>query len=191
MSRPTRLPIPFALACLAAAPPASQPATDDVVSLGDDAIRFHAPPAPRWTVGAGGEASSDKVMFITDDRTSAFQVEIATFTVTPATAGQIAAGLAKSLLAMRQKAGTPIVMPPTVEHDRRFDIVIHERYRAGQSVVDGLHLIKSVGPNRTVMVAASCVSPDAAVVTAAQDAAKASLASARFNKRSPPPRKRP
>ncbi len=171
-----------ALLCSVAAAPATRPATDDLVSLGNDVVRFHAPPAPHWAVVAGKDTTADKVMFGTDDHTAAFQVEIATFQVTPATAGQIGAALAKSLHDKRQQAGTVVLLQPVLEHDRRFDIVIHERYMAGQTTVDQLHLIKTVGP-KTVMVAASGWSSDPAVVTADLDAAKASLASAKFNRR--------
>jgi len=185
-----RLPTPTALiltACLAAAPapaPTSQPAAADLVAIGNNFALFVAPPSPPWNVRQTPNASLDVVYFQNANADGAIQFILAKpdFQIEPETAGQFAAAIVKTLKEKRQQDGNEVVMPATIEHDHRFDIVIHEKFKVGDATEDELHLYKSVGP-RTVMVTASCVSPDPAVVADTFTAAKASLASAKFNKK--------
>ena len=178
-------------ACLAAAPataptaspPATKPVLGDLVSLGDDLVHLYAPPPERWTLLPTKVASVNLAYFQADDKKSAIQFELAAadFQISPDLAGQMAVGIVKSLKEMRRKSGTAVVMQPTIEKDRRFDIVVHERFKVGDNTVDEMHLYKSVGP-RTVMVAASSVSDDPDAVAGTFAAAKASLATVKYIK---------
>ena len=47
-------------------------------------------------------------------------------------------------------------MPAKIERDKRFAIVIHEKYKAGNLTADELHLYKAVGP-RVVMLTVNTV----------------------------------
>jgi hypothetical protein len=171
--------------CLAASP-ASQPASSgDLVSIGDDLVRFVAPPPTNWTVRQAANATADVVYFVHTPKADAemqFMLAKADFRMSPDTVGQFAAGIVKSLRDKRQKDGTHVVMPATIEHDRRLDIVIHEKFTVGAVTEDQMHLYKSVGP-RTLMLTVSTVSPDPASAADTFAAAKTSLASAKYNRK--------
>ncbi len=170
--------------CLAAAPAASQPATDEVVSLGNDLIRFHAPPAADWTVRAMAKATVNSIYFERSDHKSAVEFELtaADYPLTADNAGQMAVSIAKALKEKRQRGGQEMVLPPTAEKDKRFQVVVHEQYKASGATIDSLHLMKLVG-SRTVMVVASTASDDPAVAADTFAAAKDALASAKFNRK--------
>jgi hypothetical protein len=174
------------------APPATRPATGDLVSLGNDLVRFYAPPPDDWVLRATKPVSPNRVYFQAADKKSAVQVELASadFTIDAQSVGPMAAAIVKSLKEKRDKDGTEMVLAPKVEHDRRFDIIVHERFKLGDNTIDELHLYKSVGP-RTVMAEASTVLEDPDAAAAVFAAAKTSVASAKWNKKpgSTPPKR--
>ena len=103
-----------------------------------------------------GTASTDQVYFEKADRKSAIEFQLTTpdYPLTTDNAGAMATGIIKALKQKRQQEGHEMVMPPTVEKDRRFQVLIHEKYKVNGATVDTLHLLKLVG-SRTVMVVAS------------------------------------
>ena len=174
------------VACLAAAPatrpakpakPAKPTPPDLSASLADGTVRFQPPPAAAWT--AAPNAPDDKALYLTADHRSAIQFELATFDISPSSSGQIGTALCKSLKERRQKDGNDMLLAPTIERDKRFDLVIHERYQIKGAVQEQWHLFKSVGP-KTVMVAAGSTSNDTAAVNASGSDAMAALATAKY-----------
>ena len=181
---PTRRLLILPLLAVAAAPPATRPAaprTDDLVSLGKDAVRFHAPPSPKWVFHAQADASTDKVRFVDEDDRAVCEVQIVPMELSADTDGQYAASIVKALKERHQKAGDVMAMQPTVEHDKRFDIVVHERLTKAGQTVDQVHVYKSVGP-KVVELTALTTAADPADAKAALEAAKAALASAKYNR---------
>ncbi len=137
----TRRTTPLALAltaCVAAAPaasPTSKPAGGgDLVSIGNDLVRFVAPPPGAWTVHPSKDATADVVVFVNAKADAEIQYILAApdFRISPDVTGQMAVGMCKSLKEKHERDHITVVMPPTVEHDRRLDIVIHEKFLVGQ-----------------------------------------------------------
>lgn len=175
------------LATAAAAAPASAPATGDPVSLGNDLVRFFAPPGPDWSLKPTQNPNPNQVYFQTADAKSALLVQL-----TPpdqkmdaATANPMATAIVKKLIEMRKQAGHELILSPKVERDRRLDIVIHEKFKMGTTVVEQIHIYKGTGP-RTVMAEASTVLTDPAAVTAVFNTAKTAVASAKYNRKAKP-----
>ena len=178
----------LAIAALAAAPdprPSTQPATDDLVALGNDVVRLHAPPSSKWALRPMAQANQNEIFFTADEGRAAIDIQLAPadYPLTASTVAQVTAAIVKSLKATRDQQGRQMVLPPTVEKDHRFEVVVHERYLLGDATVDSMHLLKLVGP-RTVMVVASTASPDPTVVADTFNAAETALASAKVNKKS-------
>jgi hypothetical protein len=160
--------------------PSSQPVGEKQV-LGGGLIQFVGPPSPPWsmTAGAGGDAA----LFIDSNKDGAIQISLLPkdANVDPGVADQVAVAILKQLRSQRTASGVTVVMPAKIERDKRFAIVIHEKYKVGEKTADELHLYKSVGP-RVVMLTVNTVADDADAVTATHELGEKVLAGAKYNR---------
>ena len=187
--------LPLMIACAAAGPAAkppatkpAPPATDDLVSLANDAVRLHAPPAPAWAFEPQPDGKTEKIRFVDKADKAVCEIQVVPMQLSADTAGQYAASIAKALKDRHKAAGDEVTLQPTVEHDRRFEVVVHERLTKSGKTVDQVHVYKCVGP-KVVELTALTTADDAAAAKAALEAAKAALASAKYNKAAPARRK--
>jgi hypothetical protein len=145
-------------ASFALADPATQPAEDTSIARGQ--YHFPAPPSPEWTA-VKPDPAKDAIVYINSKHDGAIQLMLLPkdASVDPDIAAQVAAAMVKQLKKAHADAGTEMVMQPTVEKDKRFAIVIHEKCKAGPSTADELHVYKAVGP-RVLMLTVNSVAAD-------------------------------
>jgi hypothetical protein len=168
---------------LIAGAPATKPTSQPVMqSMAEDLIHYVAPPDP-WVSHDTNVA--DSVYFQTPKGDSAIQAIYAPkdFVLSSAEDGAMAAQMVQQIRKEHQDKKVEMVQPPKIIIDKRFDIVIHEKFKVSKDVTeDETHLYKSVGP-RVVMVTVSCLSDDKKIIDAAHKAAEDLLASCKFNRK--------
>jgi hypothetical protein len=150
----------------------------------DDQIQYLAPGDP-WK--AYEAKAPDTIYFQDATNKSALQAQWAPkdFQLSSDTNGSFAVQIAKDLKKKHQDAREKMVQEPKILKDKRFDIVIYERFKLGADgkiTEDQMHLYKQVGP-RVMMVTVSCVSDDADLIKADHKAAEDLLASCKFNRK--------
>jgi len=150
----------YLFASLLAAGPASKPAAGPDTSIAKDQYHFPAPPSPEWTA-VKPDPAAENITFINTKHDGAIQLVLLPkdASVDPDIAMNVAVAMIKQIKEERAKAGTEMVMEPKIEKDKRFAIVIHEKYKAGNHVADQLHVYKAVGP-RVVMMTVNSVADD-------------------------------
>jgi hypothetical protein len=170
-------------ASLLAAGPASKPASGPDMSFARDQYHFPAPPTPGWTA-VKPDPAAENITFINEKHDGAIQMVLLPkdASVDPDIAMNVAVAMVKQIKEDRAKAGTEMVMEPKIEKDKRFAIVIHEKYKAGKNVADQLHIYKSVGP-RVVMMTVNSVADDDDKTADIHAVGESLLDSVKFNRK--------
>jgi hypothetical protein len=170
-------------ASLLAASPTSKPAAGADTSIAKDQYHFPAPPSPEWTA-VKADPDAESITYSNAKHDGAIQMSLLPKgeSVDPDAAADYAAEVIKLLNERHQNAHTVVVMQPKIEKDKRFAIVIHEKFKVGDLTEDELHIYKSVGP-RVIMLAVFSVSDDADKTTQIFGDAKDLLDSVKFNRK--------
>jgi len=172
------------LICVAAAPatkPATKPALPPLggqVSLLSDLIQYNEPPNPPWATPEH-HPDGPSAVYTTSDRFG--QLAILVEPKDMVASDNVAVAIMKELRSRREKAGVKVIMQPTIEHDSRFAIRIHEKYKVGDHTNDSLQLFRNVGP-RLVLVIVGSLSDDPHQVALTHATGEAVLLSAKFNR---------
>jgi hypothetical protein len=165
------------------APPAaaatSKPVMGADTSIAKDQYHFPAPPTPEWSA-VKPDPGADSIVFINQAHDG--QISILVLPKDADITDNVAAAVVKQLKQQYAQGKTVMVMGPKIEHDKRFGIVVHERYKVGDQIADQLHIYKQVGP-RVLMLLVNTTNGDADKVKAIQDAAREMLDEAKFNRK--------
>jgi hypothetical protein len=163
--------------------PASRPAAGTDTSIARNQYHFPAPAASDWSA-VKPDPDAESITFLNTDRDGVIQLMLLDkdASVDPGVAGQVAVAIMKQLKERRAKDKTEMVMAPKIEKDKRFAIVIHEKYKVGDATADQLHIYKAVGP-RVVMLTVNATAADPDKVAAIQTAAKDMLDAMTFNRK--------
>lgn len=145
---------------LLAAGPTSKPTPGPDTSIASDQYHFPAPPSPEWTA-IKPDPTAESITYINAKHDGVIQVVLLNkdASVDPDIAGQVAVAIVKQLKADHIQKHVEMVMEPKIERDKRFAIVIHEKYKVGAQVADQLHVYRSVGP-RVLMLTVNADSDD-------------------------------
>ncbi len=144
----------------AGASPATKPVAGLDTSIASDQYHFPAPPSSEWKA-VKPDPAAESISFIDSRQDGQMVVALLNkdASVDPDIAQQVAVAIIKKLKEMHTQQHQLLVMPPKMEKDKRFAIVIHEKYKVGQHIADQLHIYRSVGP-RVVMLTVNSVSDD-------------------------------
>ena len=162
---------------LLGAAPATAPTAD---SIANGLYHFTPPPAADWT-SVKYNPVAEAVLFTNTTRDGQIQLSLLAkdASVDGSLADNVAVAIVKQLKETRTKNKQTMVLPPTVEKDKRFAIVIHEKYKVGEFIADQLHVYKAVGP-RVMMMTVNSVSTDPDKTKAIHDLGEATLDGAAF-----------
>jgi len=166
-----------------AAGPATKPAAGVDTSIAKDQYHFPAPPAPEWSA-VNPDPAAESITFLNAGHDGAIQLVLLAkdADVGPGVAMNVAVAIVKQLKQQHAEQKTVMVMDPKIEKDKRFAIVIHEKYKVGDAVADQLHIYKSVGP-RVLMLTVNTTAADPDKVASVQKDAEEMLAAAKFNRK--------
>jgi hypothetical protein len=164
---------------LIAADPASKPAVGPDTSIARDQYHFPAPPVDEWKA-IKPDPASDSITFLNKKGDGVIQLVVLPKDASddPAGAGE----MVRQIKLQRAEKHVEMVMGPKIEIDKRFQIVIHEKYKAGDHVADQIHVWASVGP-RVLMLTVNSVSDDADKSAAIHAAGEDMLAATKFNRK--------
>jgi hypothetical protein len=173
----------LALALLAGAP-ATGPAIGPDMSIAKDQYHFPAPAVDEWKA-VKPDPDAESITFLNSKEDGAIQLVLLPkdASVDPDIAMNVAVAMLKQIKADRAKQGVEMVMQPKIEKDKRFAIVIHEKYKVkNDQVADQLHVYKSVGP-RVLMLTVNSVAIDADRTAAIHAAGEDLLDAVKFNRK--------
>jgi hypothetical protein len=175
------LPLTIMTSLLLAAAPASRPVLDQTLLNGQ--YHLASPPAPEWTA-VNPNPAAESITFLNTKRDGAIQIALLPkdANVDPDISGSVAVAIIKELKRQRAAKHSVIVMQPMIEHDRRFAIVIHEKFKEGDETCDQLHVYKSVGP-RVLMLTVNSVAKEPGKSASIHKAGEAALDSAKFDRK--------
>ena len=165
------------------ASPATKPAAGPVMgpdtSIASDQYHFPAPPVAEWTA-VKPDPDAESMVFINQDHDGQIAIQLLPKDAT--ISENVAVAVVKELKKEYADNHTVMVMGPKIEHDKRFGIVVHERYKVGDKIADQLHIYKSAGP-RVLMLLVNTTADDTDKVASVQDAAREMLDKAKFNRK--------
>jgi hypothetical protein len=162
-----------------AAAPTSKPTMGPDTSIAKDQYHFPAPPVDDWSAN---KADPDAESIIYTNTAQDGQIALQLLPKDAVVSENVAVAVVNELKKEYADKKTVMVMGPKIEHDKRFGIVVHEKYKAGDKTVDTMHIYKSVGP-RVLMLLVSTSADDAAKVADIQTAAEEMLDKAKFNRK--------
>ncbi len=180
-SRATAVVLMLLLSQLAAGP-STKPSTQPSGTMVKDQVHFTPPPDP-WVQK---ETKVPESVFFQNSKGDC--AIIATwrpidFDLNPTNVGSRAADFVKILKDSHIAKKQQMLIGPKIVKDKRFDIVIVERFKFSETVTqDQVHLYKEVGP-RVMDVAASSVSTDEDLIAETHKIAEDFLASCKFNRK--------
>ncbi len=166
---------------LLAAAPASQPVLDTTIASG--LIHLAAPPVDEWTA-VNPDPAASAILFQNQKHDGVIQIEVlpSNADVDPDVAGTMAGAIIKELRRQHAAKHSVVIMDPKVERDRRFAILIHEKYKVEDHTCDERYAYKAVGP-RVLLMTVYSLSDDAAAVTSIHQAGEAAVDSAKFDRK--------
>ena len=161
----------------------SKPAAGPDTSIARDQYHFPAPPEEQWSA-VKPDPAADSITYINKAHDGAIQLVLLAkdASVDSNVAMNVAIAVVKQLKQQHAEQKTQMVMDPKIEKDKRFAIVIHEKYKVGDKVADQLHIYKAVGP-RVLMLTVNSTSDDPDNVAMTQKVAQDLLAAAKFNRK--------
>jgi hypothetical protein len=168
---------------LIGAGPASKPAAGPDTSIAKNQYHFPAPPVEQWTA-VQPDPDADSIAFINKVHDGKIQLDLLdkSASVDPDVAMNVAVAVLKQLKQTRAEQHAVMVLDPKIEKDKRFAIVIHEKYKVGDRVADQLHVYKAVGP-RVLMLTVMSVAADPDKAAAILGAGEDMLDAAKFNRK--------
>jgi hypothetical protein len=173
----------FGLLALLAASPASQPDSGPDTSIANDQYHFPAPPPDEWTA-VNPDPSADTIAFLNKQHDGAIQLVLLNkdASVDRDVADNVAVAIVKQIKESHAEKKDVMVMQPKIERDKRFAVVVHEKFKVGNSVADQIHVYRAVGP-RVLMLTVNSVATDPEKAAAIHAAGEDMLAAAKFNRK--------
>ncbi len=165
-----------------AATPTTNPTSQPTGSMVQDQVHFTPPPDP-WVQKE--VKTADSVFFQNPKGDCAFIAtwEPKDFDLNPDDVGQVSVAILKQLKEKHIAQKQEMLIVPKIVKDKRFDIVIVERFKVSDTVTqDQVHLYKEVGP-RVMVVACSSVSTDEQTIADTHKIAEDFLVSCKFNRK--------
>jgi hypothetical protein len=168
---------------LLAVSPTSQPAAGTDTSIAGGQYHFPAPPPGEWTA-VNPDPAAQSITFLNGKHDGAIQLVLLNkdASVDPDIAMNVAVAIVKELKRSHTEHNDVVILQPRIEKDRRFAVVIHEKYKVGDKTADQMHIYKSVGP-RVLMLTVNSVADDPAKTISIHAAAEQMLDAARFNRK--------
>lgn len=156
--------------------PATAPAESKRFTLAEGLIRYTPPDG--W-IEAKNVSRDDRAGFVPESRRGVLLIEV--WPADGSLSAKAARAICRRIDQTRRKEEAEVLMPATIERDKRFDLRIHERYRQKEQTSDQLRLYRSVG-GRIVVVTVNTASPDPDEVKDIHGAAEKMLLSAKSTK---------
>ncbi len=164
-----------------AAGPASRPVLDRTIARGQ--YQLASPPSPEWSA-VKADPDAEAVLFVNAKHDGEIQLELLPkdARVGQDVVGSMSVAIMKELKRQRAANHTEVVMPAKLEHDPRFAILIHEKYKVEDKVCDERYAYNGVGP-RVLLLSVFSLSDNPETTAAIHKAGEAVLASVKFDRK--------